>query len=383
MNVLVIFSFKNSFFTWQEVGNLDREIEFYNHFSKTYKANFTFLTYGDRRDKEILNEIGQHTVIPIYELIKKSKYKIINIIKSFYLPFLLRKKLKNIDVIKCVQLNGSWVGVIFKLLLRKPLYVKTGYDAYIFSKKEKKTKIKILLFYLLTQFVLVFTNMYTVASIHDLNFIEKKYLIKNPKKIFLRPNWVLSNKNNKSFSERKKQIITIGRLANQKNYPFLITALGGSGYTLDIVGSGELKDELEALAIKSNTNVNFLGNINNNELIQTLRNYKFFILPSFFEGNPKVVLEAMAAGCIVLVSSIPNNTEIIKDRKNGYVFSISKILKRTNEKEIVEILNTVSQSELEKVRQNSLNDIENKYLMQKWCEVENEDLISIVYSRAG
>jgi len=225
--------------------------------------------------------------------------------------------------------------------------------------------------------------MYTVASIHDLNFIEKKYLIKKPKKIFLRPNWVLSNKNNKSFSERKKQIITIGRLANQKNYPFLITALGGSGYTLDIVGSGELKDELEALAIKNNTKVNFLGNINNNELIQTLRNYKYFILPSFFEGNPKVVLEAMAAGCIVLVSSIPNNTEIIKDRKNGYVFSISKILERTNEKEIVEILNTVSQSELEKVRQNSLNDIENKYLMQKWCEVENEDLISIVYSKAG
>ena len=60
-----------------------------------------------------------------------------------------------------------------------------------------------------------------------------------------------------------------------------------------------------------------------------------------------------------------------------------KILERTNEKEIVEILNTVSQSELEKVRQNSLNDIENKYLMQKWCEVENEDLISIVYSKAG
>ena len=140
---------------------------------------------------------------------------------------------------------------------------------------------------------------------------------------------------------------------------------------------------MEALAIKNNTKVNFLGNINNNELIQTLRNYKYFILPSFFEGNPKVVLEAMAAGCIVLVSSIPNNTEIIKDRKNGYVFSISKILERTNEKEIVEILNTVSQSELEKVRQNSLNDIENKYLMQKWCEVENEDLISIVYSKAG
>ena len=41
----------------------------------------------------------------------------------------MRKKLKNnIDIIKVNQLTGAWVGIILSIILKKPLYIRTGYD---------------------------------------------------------------------------------------------------------------------------------------------------------------------------------------------------------------------------------------------------------------
>ena len=39
-----------------------------------------------------------------------------------------------------------------------------------------------------------------------------------------------------------------------------------------------------------------------------------------FEGNPKSTIEAMSAGCVPVVSRIPNNIEIIENRKTGILF---------------------------------------------------------------
>ena len=51
-----------------------------------------------------------------------------------------------------------------------------------------------------------------------------------------------------------------------------------------------------------------------------MKKYKFFILPSNFEGNPKVLLEAMSFGMVCLVSNISNHKEIITNKKNGFIF---------------------------------------------------------------
>ena len=67
--------------------------------------------------------------------------------------------------------------------------------------------------------------------------------------------------------------------------------------------------------------VNFLGVIRNSELIDIYGGYKYFISTSSFEGNPKVILEAMSSGCVVLANDIPNNVEIISHLKNGILFS--------------------------------------------------------------
>ena len=50
-------------------------------------------------------------------LINKTNNRFINFLLSFLIPFKLKEELKNTDLIKTNQLNGSWVGIILKFML--------------------------------------------------------------------------------------------------------------------------------------------------------------------------------------------------------------------------------------------------------------------------
>ena len=61
--------------------------------------------------------------------------------------------------------------------------------------------------------------------------------------------------------------------------------------------------------------------MNHSNLNKIYLNYKIFILPSSFEGNPKVVLEAMSRGALVIAKDNKNTSEIIKNGFNGVIIS--------------------------------------------------------------
>ena len=148
-------------------------------------------------------------------------------------------------VIKHNQLLGVWVAILLKLFLRVPLYVRTGYDMYTFSKLMKVGKFKIILYYFLTQLALAFCNFYSVSSETDLNFLRKKFIF--TKKIKIRKNSV-DIKETKPFNKRKKnQIICIGRLEKQKNYEYIINEFSNSNIKIDIYGERSLRKDLEEL----------------------------------------------------------------------------------------------------------------------------------------
>ena len=41
--------------------------------------------------------------------------------------------------------------------------------------------------------------------------------------------------------------------------------------------------------------------VDNKKILEVLKEHTFFINCSFFEGNPKTVLEALSSGCVVLL----------------------------------------------------------------------------------
>ena len=89
MKIALFFSYGISLLDWKNNGTLNREIKIYKELSKLgYK--FFFITYGDTRDLNLINDKNIE-VIPLFK--NGSSNKIVKIIKTIFIPFILRKKL--------------------------------------------------------------------------------------------------------------------------------------------------------------------------------------------------------------------------------------------------------------------------------------------------
>lgn len=335
MNIIYFFTYGYSLNTWKVSGQLDREIEHFNYWKKLDKnLSLTIVTYGKNEDLSLIN-YEYINIIPIYKYMKISKFKTINFLKSF----LIIKNLKKVfnknyyDIVIQNQLLGSWVSYQFKKIHNTPLIIRTGYDMYEFSILEKKPKLKQEFFRILTKFSLKISDLYTVSSNSDFEFLQKKFGKRKTSNIKVRRNWVSfkNTKKVKNFEERfKDKIVCVGRLEDQKDYETIVYSLIDTNYKLVVYGQGTMKGKIEELAKKNKVEVQFKGIVDNTELKNQLQNYKFYLTASKFEGNPKSVLEAMSAGCIIIASDIKNHTEFL-NTENSILFedkiSLIKIIK--------------------------------------------------------
>ncbi len=323
MKVAVFFTWDYSLTTWHESGTIARELKFFKNIEKNKDTSFTFFTYGGSSDIELASEHNLYEVHPIYTTSKYLKNKLFRILLSFLIPFRIRNEIKNADIVFQNQLLGCWIPILIKKIYKKPLIIRTGYDMLDFAKKEKKSSLIIFLYKILTNFAVKNCDYFTVTSRSDL----KRFKINYPKyehKFLLRPNWVKLEQLNEFTSRHSNKVLAVGRLVYQKNFSFLISEFKNSKNNLeiDVVGSGPDKEKLLLQAKKYNVSINFLGNLNNNELLKLYQDYKFFISTSLFEGNPKSLLEAMGSGCVVFASNINNHSEIVTDNVNGFLFEI-------------------------------------------------------------
>ena len=319
MHVVIFFTYDYSLKIWSDTGILDRELIYYEKMlDENNDLKITFVTYGDDNDLDLAVNLERIKVIPVYSTIKKNKSKIINLIKSFYIPFLLKNKIKDIDVIKQYQLQGAWISIIYKYLVNKPLIVRTGYDMYSFSIKEKKAILKRCLYKSLTNLSLKKSDLYTVSSQSDYNFLKINFKF-DESKLLIRPNWVLEVNNYPIENRSKNKILSIGRLEEQKNFFDLINSFAGSSFEIDIYGEGSEKEKLQNLANESSVKVNFKGTISYSHLQTIYKDYAFYVSASKYEGNPKTILEAQNSGCIVIVLNEQNSKEIIDTNIDGII----------------------------------------------------------------
>ena len=360
MRVILFFSYGVSLRDWKNSGLFDREVKIYKHLANNKNLKITFITYGDEEDLQYENEIPEIQILPLFMYYKKFNSNLIQILNSLLIGFKLRNLIKDENVIvKTNQLWGSWVAIIFKITTRSSLIVRTGYDLLSFKVKENKSRIKISLYYLLTQFGLIFCNYYFVSSNTDKRYLmNKKFFFKN--KIQLVPNWVDVNKFD--YQTKRSGIIAIGRLEKQKNFEYLIKSFQNTNKEITLIGDGSLRNKLVRLSEKLNCKVNFLGKINNNEVLNLISNHKYFVLTSLYEGNPKSLLEAMSLGCVVIAPKDENITEIIKDGVNGFIYqpdldNINNLIDELERKDLTDIKKKAFEYVVEN---NSLEIISNK-----------------------
>jgi glycosyltransferase involved in cell wall biosynthesis len=101
------------------------------------------------------------------------------------------------------------------------------------------------------------------------------------------------------------KLLFVGRLSPGKNLDLLLEALSvlHRDVTLDIIGDGECRHRLEMIIrVKGLNNVRLHGKLSRNEVKQFYATSDALILPSSYEAQPIVLLEAMASRIPIIVT---------------------------------------------------------------------------------
>lgn len=128
------------------------------------------------------------------------------------------------------------------------------------------------------------------------------------------------------FSEDVPILLFVGRLTPQKGLPHLFQATAQARklerVRVVLIGEGEQRQELEALAQQLGIaeDVLFLGRQSNP--FKFMRRATCFVLPSIVEGLPYVILEAMACGCPVIATDCaPGVRELLGEGERGVLIT--------------------------------------------------------------
>jgi colanic acid/amylovoran biosynthesis glycosyltransferase len=123
------------------------------------------------------------------------------------------------------------------------------------------------------------------------------------------------------------RLVCVGRLCEQKGQLLLIQAmqvLKSRGVSLELVlaGDGEMRPEVEAEIARHGlqSSVRITGWISSAQVREEILAARALVLPSFAEGLPVVIMEAMALQRPVLTTSIAGIPELVKSGETGWLF---------------------------------------------------------------
>ncbi|MCU0762419.1 MAG: glycosyltransferase [Hydrogenophaga sp.] len=122
------------------------------------------------------------------------------------------------------------------------------------------------------------------------------------------------------------RVVCVGRLCEQKGQLLLLDAVRllkqrGARIQLVLAGDGEMRPDLEAFVARHGLQdcVSITGWISSDRVRQELLAARAMVLPSFAEGLPVVIMEAMALGRPVVTTSIAGIPELVRHGTDGWL----------------------------------------------------------------
>lgn len=325
------FNYVNNELTCQDVYS-----KFIGLLSKKLDVNFNFLIKVNSTQDFSYYKIDNYEKI---FFLKKYKNLVTLIpIYLFYLPFVLKEINQFIDELDCVIIMcpSPISKTVFKIAQRKnkkiillfrqdivemttnrysgfkkaiAIFFAKKYQNYFYKNINKKTFVVASGEKLMNMFLPYTDNVFSIA---DSRFFNNQ--IRNINDIHD------VNYNN------KLRFLFVGRLEVNKGINELLsTALYyRDTINLTIVGNGPMRTEIDQFITKHNLKetITCLGFIEfGDQLLSIYRKNDFFLFPSYSEGLPQVILEAMASGCFVISTDVGSIPYIIKDKDNGILIN--------------------------------------------------------------
>jgi glycosyltransferase involved in cell wall biosynthesis len=136
-----------------------------------------------------------------------------------------------------------------------------------------------------------------------------------------------------------------------------------------LTGTGPIERELRRMITKMGmtNNFRFLGFVDRARLIELYQSATVYVFPSYYEGVPTSVLEAMACGTPVVATAIDGIPELVVNGKNGFIVPVknpeaisSAILKLLDDEEL---RNRIGQAARQTIREHfTWNEVANRTL---------------------
>ncbi|MGZ4178085.1 MAG: glycosyltransferase family 4 protein [Solirubrobacteraceae bacterium] len=125
-------------------------------------------------------------------------------------------------------------------------------------------------------------------------------------------------------SDGPLRVLTVGRLDNMKGVTILVEAVGelrrrGVAVALTVVGDGPQREHLQRLAERNSVgeDITWAGPVGQDTIREHYHAADVFCLPSFAEGIPVVLMEAMSTGLPVVANRITGIPELVEDEVSG------------------------------------------------------------------
>ncbi len=171
----------------------------------------------------------------------------------------------------------------------------------------------------------------------------------------------------------KIRLLFVGRIEVNKGLRELLTCLScrlSFDFSLTIVGDGPFMPEVKQLLARYGIahKVCLTGYVPFGEkLMQIYKSHDIFILPSYSEGLPQVILEAMAGGCLTMATRVGGIPDVVKPEQTGVLFAPKSV------EELKQSLEYAYQhrQEVEQMRINALA-IAQEYAFDKQIEILKE-----------
>lgn len=131
-----------------------------------------------------------------------------------------------------------------------------------------------------------------------------------------------------SHQGRGRKLLFVGRLAAAKGLLILMESVASlrsryADLVVTVVGDGPDRGAIEKQAERLGVGqqMRFLGYRSQDEVRQEMGRTDVFVLPSFAEGVPVVLMEALASGIPVVATQVAGVGELVDDGVNGYLVS--------------------------------------------------------------
>ncbi len=224
-----------------------------------------------------------------------------------------------------MSLQGSSLAIIITKILKFKIIVRNAEDP-IHSAFHADNKFQSFIILFLKIFLYNFADKIITNSKGSGDSL-KKILIKK-KRVYPIYNPYLKKINIKFRTKRNNNLLSVGRLAKQKDFYNLIIAFNLiknqiPNYNLLIVGDGKLKTKLQNLVKNLNLKkrVRFTGWKMN--LQKYYLNSKLFILNSLYEGLGNVLIDAVNFNLPIIATNCKSGpNEIINYGKGGFLVPI-------------------------------------------------------------